>query len=243
MIRLDGVHKAWREARTGATVPALVGFDLAVAPGELVAVLGPSGSGKSTLLRLIAGFDQPDAGRVTVAGAPVGGIGPDRVLVAQDPALFGWLTVWQNVAFGPEAAGAPAPERVAALVEALGLSGAESRYPRELSGGMRQRVALARALAVQPRVLLLDEPFAALDALSRERLQDLLESVWLASRSTVVLVTHSVDEALRLADRVLVVTERPARLRASFSVDAPRPRDVAALAELRREVGAAVRGV
>lgn len=243
MIQLRGVHKAWRESKTGVAVPALVGFELEVARGEFVAILGPSGSGKSTLLRLIAGFDQADAGSVAVGGAPVTDISPSRVLVAQDPALFGWLTVEENVAFGPSARGEPAPALVAALVEALGLAGAERRYPKELSGGMRQRVALARALAVQPEVLLLDEPFAALDALSRERLQDVLESAWLAAGNTVVLVTHSVDEALRLADRVLVVTERPARLRTSVVVDRPRPRDVAALADLRRAVGAAVRGV
>lgn len=240
-IRLAGVHKAFREARGGAKVDALVGFDLDVAAGEFVAVVGPSGSGKTTVLRLVAGFDTPDAGVVEVGGAPVRGIAPDRVLVAQDAGLFPWLTVAENVGFGLEAAGRPNPDLVAALVAALGLAGTERRYPKELSGGMKQRVALARALAVEPAVLLLDEPFAALDALSRERLQDVLENAWLAARPTVILVTHSVDEAIRLADRVVVVSARPARVRTEVPVTAARPRDVAALGGLRRGLGLLVR--
>jgi ABC-type nitrate/sulfonate/bicarbonate transport system ATPase subunit len=162
--------------------------------------------------------------------------------VFQDAALFPWLSVADNVAFGLRAQGRPDDARVAALIEAMGLDGAERRYPKELSGGMKQRVALARALAVSPEVLLLDEPFAALDALSRERLQDLLEEVWLRDRTTMLLVTHSVDEALRLADRVVVVTPRPARVKRIFEVAFSRPRDVSTMGELRRAIAAEVRG-
>ena len=239
-IRLTGVEHAFFEAGTGARVPAIGGVDLVVAPGELVALLGPSGCGKTTLLHVVAGMVTPDAGTVTCAGAPVRGVGADRVLVFQDGALFPWLTVAENVVFGPRAQGRPV-DHVPALLDALGLSGAGARYPKELSGGMRQRVALARALAVDPGVLLLDEPFGALDALARERLQDVLEEVWLRNRKTTLLVTHSVEEAVRLADRVVVLSPRPATVRAVFEVDAARPRDVTALGSLRREIGRLVR--
>lgn len=244
VIRLEGVHKAYTESRGGGRVAALDGFDLEVASGSFVAILGPSGSGKTTVLKLIAGFETADAGRVEAGGAPITGISPRRVLVAQDAALFPWLSVADNIAFGLRAQRRPAAEvttRVAALVEALGLAGAERRLPAELSGGMKQRVALARALAVEPDALLLDEPFAALDALARERLQDVLEAAWLGARPTVVLVTHAVDEALRLADRVVVVGPRPARVRLDVAVDAPRPRDVSTLGALRRQLADAVR--
>jgi ABC-type nitrate/sulfonate/bicarbonate transport system ATPase subunit len=246
MIRLRGVTKGYTEARGGARIQATEGFDLEVAAGEFVAILGPSGSGKSTVLRLIAGFDRADAGSVEAGGEPVTRISPRRVLVAQDAALFPWLNVAENIAFGLRAqrrgASAEIEQRVQELVAALGLIGAERRVPSELSGGMKQRVALARALAVKPEVLLLDEPFAALDALSRERLQDVLESAWLTDRPTVVLVTHSVDEAIRLADRVVIVSQRPARIVHSTAIAAARPRDVAGLGDLRRALSKAVRG-
>jgi ABC-type nitrate/sulfonate/bicarbonate transport system ATPase subunit len=247
MIRLLGVTKSYAEARSGARIQALDGFDLEVTAGEFVAILGPSGSGKSTVLKLIAGFDTADSGTVEVGGEPVTTISPRRVLVAQDAALFPWLNVIDNIAFGPRAQGrgnaASITARVHDLVQALGLAGAERRLPSELSGGMKQRVALARALAVEPEVLLLDEPFAALDALSRERLQDALESAWITAKPTVVLVTHSVDEAIRLADRVVIVSERPARIVHTAIVNATRPRDIAGLGDLRRTLAAAVRGL
>ena len=169
------------------------------------------------------------------------GIGTDRVLVFQDGALFPWLTVRENVAFGPKVQRREVD--VEGLLGRLGLSGAGDRYPKELSGGMRQRVALARALAVSPEVLLLDEPFGALDALSREGLQDVLEDAWMAANTTAILVTHSVEEAVRLADRVVVLGPRPTRIRDVYTVDAPRPRDVTRLGELRRAIGARVRDI
>jgi NitT/TauT family transport system ATP-binding protein len=239
-VELAGVRHAYVEAGTGRRVEALASVDLAVAAGELVALLGPSGCGKSTILHLVAGLFAPDAGEVSAGGSRVRGVGPDRVLVFQDGALFPWLNVFENVAFGLRAQRRPL-ERVPALLSALGLAGAEQRFPKELSGGMRQRVALARALAADPAVLLLDEPFGALDALSREQLQDVLESVWQRDRKTALLVTHSVEEAVRLADRVVVLSERPATVRAVYEVDAPRPRDVTELGALRREIGARVR--
>ncbi|MDP2316837.1 MAG: ABC transporter ATP-binding protein [Pseudomonadota bacterium] len=239
-VALAGVRHAYTEAGTGRRVEALAGLDLNVAAGELVAIVGPSGCGKTTILHLVAGLLKPDAGSVTCGGAPVDGIGTDRVLVFQDGALFPWLTVAENVSFGPRARG-EGTGRTAELLAALGLDGAADRYPKELSGGMRQRVALARALAVDPAVLLLDEPFGALDALSRERLQDVLEAAWLRDRKTMLLVTHSVEEAVRLADRVIVVSPRPAAVRADVRVDAPRPRDVTALGEIRRTIAQMVR--
>lgn len=236
MIELSGVHRSFVESQTGAVVEAVGGFDLRVAAGEFVALLGPSGCGKTSVLRLIAGHDPGpvQGGAVRVGGAPVAGISPRRVLVAQDAALFPWLNVEENIGFGLRAQGRPNPGRVHELIQQMGLSGAERRLPAALSGGMRQRVALARALAIEPEVLLLDEPFAALDAISREQLQDVLEAAWQRAGTTVVLVTHAVDEALRLADRVVVVSQRPARVVHDLRVSSPRPRDVSQLGEQRR---------
>ncbi len=239
-ITLRGITHAYTEAHSGRRVSAVDSVDLDVAPGELLALLGPSGCGKSTLLRMVAGMLRPDRGEVLTDGRPVGEVGPERVLVFQDGHLFPWLTVRDNVAFGPRALGR-ALDGVDALLGRLGLADAGDRFPKELSGGMRQRAALARALAVRPKVLLLDEPFGALDALSRETLQEELEALWLRERVTVLLVTHSVDEALRLADRVVVLSPRPARVRGVYVVDAPRPRDPQGTGALRREIAALLR--
>ncbi len=237
-ITLREVHHAHVEAGTGEVIATVAGIDLDVQPGEIVALLGPSGCGKSTLLKLVAGMLTPAAGQVLCGGAPVADIGPERVLVQQDGALFPWLSVEDNVAFGPRRLGR-STAHVPGLLARLGLADAARRYPAELSGGMRQRAALARALAVAPSVLLLDEPFGALDALAREQLQDALEATWLGAeaRPTILLVTHSAEEAVRLADRVVVLTPRPARVRAVVRVEAPRPRDVTALGDVRRELG------
>jgi NitT/TauT family transport system ATP-binding protein len=214
----------------GARTTALDGVDLEVAAGEFVCLLGPSGSGKSTLLALAAGLLSPEAGRVTAAGRPVDGPGVERGLVFQKHSLFPWETARGNVEFGPRMRGVPAPERrrlAAELLEAVGLADLAERYPRRLSEGQRQRVGLARALANEPRVLLMDEPFASLDALTRRQMQELLTAVWGRHRSSVLFVTHDVDEALALGDRVAVLSARPGRILLDRRV--PRPRDKSAL--------------
>ncbi|MBW8484517.1 ABC transporter ATP-binding protein [Actinomadura parmotrematis] len=218
----------------------LDGVDLAVAPGEFVAVVGPSGSGKSTLLRLLAGLDRPTRGRLTVDGAPLAGPDPSRALVFQDPTLFPWRTVRGNVEIGPRATGRLRERRddVAAALELVGLTDFADAYPSQLSGGMAQRAALARALVNRPELLLLDEPLGALDALTRLAMQKELLNLWEARGFTAVLVTHDVDEALRLADRVLVLSARPGRVLADLPVDAARPRDTGApaLRDLRHRI-------
>jgi NitT/TauT family transport system ATP-binding protein len=208
---------------------ALDGVELALAPGEFVCLLGPSGGGKSTLLALAAGLLAPSAGRVLCDGRVVTGPGVERGVVFQKHALFPWETVRGNVEFGPRLRGTPAAERrrsAEELLAAVGLGGLEDRYPSALSEGQRQRVALARALANEPRVLLMDEPFASLDALTRRQMQELLISVWNRRRPGVLFVTHDVDEALALGDRVAVLSGRPGRV--LFARPVPRPRDAAA---------------
>jgi NitT/TauT family transport system ATP-binding protein len=214
-VRVRGARRVF-----AGGVEALAGVDLDVAPGEFVALLGPSGCGKSTLLRLIAGLDRPDAGEVSAdAGA--------AAFVFQDAHLLPWRTVLDNVALPLELRGAPAGERVAAAraaIEQVGLGDAAGRRPAELSGGMRMRVSLARALCTRPRLLLLDEPFAALDELTRQRLDDQLRDLWLARGMTVLFVTHAITEAAYLAERAVVFSPRPARIVASIPVDLPRDR-------------------
>ena len=230
----------------GATpVQALDAVTLEVAPREVVALIGPNGCGKSTLLRVLSGLIAPDAGEVTIDGSPV--TGPDaRVgLVFQEPRLLAWRSSTDNVAFPLELAGWPKPKQVARADELLGLVGARevaSARPRTLSGGMRQRVAIARALALEPEVLLLDEPFSALDALTRERFNAELLDLWQRTGTTIVLVTHSIPEAVFLADRVLVMSPRPGRIVADVAVDLPRPRRTADIDSARAaELAARVR--
>ena len=216
-------------------------MSLAVAEGEFLAIIGPSGCGKSTLLRVLAGLVVPTAGRVRIDGVDIDGPDPRRHLVFQEHALYPWRTVYHNVALGLEVE-RQNPQKIKRKVgELLALVGLESfahYYPHQLSGGMRQRAALARALAVDPDVLLLDEPFGALDAMTRLTLQDELLRIWLGSRKTVVLVTHDVEEALFLADRVLIMTTVPGRIREIIPVAEKRPRDrgSANLAALKRTV-------
>jgi NitT/TauT family transport system ATP-binding protein len=242
------IRVAQVEKRFGAgdrEVVALAGIDLDIAPGEFVCLLGPSGCGKSTLLNAIAGFAPPSAGRVEVAGRPVQAPGPDRGMVFQEYALFPWMTVEQNIAFGLEIKGleqieiTPVVDR---LLARLGLTEFRRRYPKDLSGGMRQRVAIARVLALDPPILLMDEPFGALDALTRRTLQDELLTLWQSLRKTVVFVTHSIEEAIYLADRIVVLTYRPGRLKLDRAVTLPRPRDPAdaGFNALKRELAAAV---
>jgi NitT/TauT family transport system ATP-binding protein len=228
-IVLRGVEKVF--GSEGRQVLALSNIDLEVRQGEFVCLLGPSGCGKSTLLNAIAGFTPPTAGEVRIDGRPVGPPGPDRGMVFQEYALFPWMTVAENVAFGLEMRKQPRAEidrRVGELLSWFGLSEFRERFPKDLSGGMRQRVAIARVLALDSPMLLMDEPFGALDALTRRNLQDELLRIWSDLRKTVVFVTHSIEEAIYLADRVVVMTYRPGTIKRVQPIDLPRPRDTAA---------------
>ena len=227
MIEIRGVRKEF--AKGERRVVALEDIDLTVAEREFVAILGPSGCGKSTLLNMVAGFDQPTRGSVKVAGEEILAPSPSRGVVFQEPALFPWLTVMDNVLFGPKTLGQPAADyraRAAQIIEQIGLSGFEASYPAELSGGMRQRVGIARVLIVEPKVLLMDEPFGSLDAQTRTLMQELLLSLWERQQQTVLFVTHDIEEALLLADRVCVMTARPGRIKKAIEVRIPRPRSI-----------------
>jgi NitT/TauT family transport system ATP-binding protein len=213
--------------RHGELVPAFEDVSLTIAPGEFVSIVGPSGCGKTTLLFSIAGFIRPSAGSVMVEGERVSGPGSDRGIVFQSFALFNWLTVRENVEFGPRMKGVPPSERRKTSEQLLGMVGLThfaDRYPYELSGGMKQRAAITRALANNPDVLLMDEPFAALDAQSREMMQEELVRIWEATRKTVLFVTHSIDEAIYLSTRVVVFTARPGRIKYILDVKLPEPR-------------------
>jgi sulfonate transport system ATP-binding protein len=205
---------------------ALEGISLSVAPGEIVAIIGGSGCGKSTLLRIVTGLDRATAGRVTVGGEVIDRPRPEVGIIFQEPRLLPWLSVGRNVGFGLDALPAAEREpRVAAALQKVGLAGYGKRWPRELSGGQAQRVAIARALVPRPSVLLLDEPFSALDAFTRVDLQDHLLDLWAETRPTLLLVTHDIEEALVLADRVMVMRPSPGRIAAVMPVLLPRPRD------------------
>ena len=214
-------------------VHALGGVTLTLSQGEFVTILGPSGCGKSTLLNILAGFDTPTSGRVLVGGEEVSGPSPARGVVFQDSAaLFPWFTVAGNVAFGLKAGGrssAEIRERTLKVLKLVGLSDFADKYPRELSGGMRQLVAIGRVLVMDVQLLLLDEPFAALDAISRQRMQEQLMDICLKAGTTNLFITHSVDEAIYLADRVLVMSSRPGSIKAQIDVTLSRPRDIASL--------------
>jgi NitT/TauT family transport system ATP-binding protein len=226
-LRIDGVSKTF-SSRT-QMVEALLPIHLEIAAGEFVCLLGPSGCGKSTLLSLIAGLETATTGTVWAGGRQVLGPGTDRVLLFQEAALFPWLDVQHNVEFGLRQAGVSSRERAALaqnFIELVHLQGFERSYIHQLSGGMRQRVAIARALAINPAVLLMDEPFGAVDALTRDRLHAELEAIWAATHKTVLFVTHNVREAVALGDKVLVFSPRPGRIVREFRVNLPRPRSL-----------------
>ncbi|MFQ5970819.1 MAG: ABC transporter ATP-binding protein [Alphaproteobacteria bacterium] len=225
-IEIDQVTKRYDLANMDGP-PVLDRIDLNIHSNEFVTLVGRSGCGKTTLLNIVAGLIEPTQGEVRVNGRPVTGPGQGKGMVFQQHALFPWLTAIQNVEFGCKSGGMPADERrtvALQLIELVGLRGFEDKYPAELSGGMQQRVAIARALALDPDILLMDEPFGALDELTRIEMQDELLRVWSARKKTVVFVTHSIPEALVLSDRVILMAASPGRIQNEFPVEMPRPR-------------------
>jgi sulfonate transport system ATP-binding protein len=223
-IEAAGIGK--RFDTNGREVVALRGVDVHVRPGEFLSIIGGSGCGKSTFLRIVAGLERHDDGTVTVGGAPIAGPSLERGIMFQDSRLLPWLTVEKNVGFAlGRLPRAEARRRVADAIEVVGLAGFEKAYPHQLSGGMAQRAAIARVLVNRPRVLLLDEPFGALDALTKIQMQQELLRIWEADRSTVILVTHDIDEAVFLGDRIAIMSSRPGTIRQLVDVNLPRPRD------------------
>jgi NitT/TauT family transport system ATP-binding protein len=236
MLTIENLGKNY--VSRGSETNALVNINLRVEEGEFVCLLGPSGCGKSTLLKIIAGLIPATSGRITINGKPVSGPGPDRAVVFQDYALFPWMTVRDNIEFGLEARKLPVAERheiSSRLLKVIGLSDFAERFPHQLSGGMKQRVSIARALAVDPSLLLMDEPFGALDAQTRHLLQDELLRIWREYRKTVVFVTHSIEEAIYLSDRIVVMTARPGQVKQIAIVSEARPRDMASFEMNRRQ--------
>ena len=230
MLTVENLNKTY--ISQGSETPALVDINLRIAEGEFLCLLGPSGCGKSTLLKIIAGLIPATSGRIAINGKAVSGPGPERAVVFQDYALFPWMTVRDNVEFGLEARKLPPAERrqvSSRLLKVVGLSDFAERFPHQLSGGMKQRVSIARALAVDPSLLLMDEPFGALDAQLRQLLQDELLRIWREYRKTVVFVTHSIEEAIYLSDRIAVMTARPGRIKQIVMVPELRPRDMASV--------------
>ncbi|MFZ6690609.1 ABC transporter ATP-binding protein [Undibacterium sp. SXout20W] len=239
-INVNAVNKIFSTA--DKEVIALRDINLEIPEGQFVCLLGPSGCGKSTLLNAIAGFSLPTSGTIIANGKTVSDPGPDRGMVFQEYALFPWMTVEKNIAFGLEIKGlkqAEIAQRVSNLLQMLGLSEFRQRYPKDLSGGMRQRVAIARVLALDSPIMLMDEPFGALDALTRRNLQDELLRIWADLKKTIIFVTHSIEEAIYLADRIIVMTYRPGTVKKDIVLDLPRLRDPssAAFNALKRELG------
>ncbi|SNB45129.1 ABC transporter ATP-binding protein [Geobacter sp. DSM 9736] len=226
-IRLEGVEKRFTSAG-GSEQTALSRLDLEIRSGEFVCLVGPSGCGKTTLINLLAGFEKPSEGSVTIDGRPVAGPDPDHIMIFQDYGLYPWKTVLGNVLFGLQSRRVPvaeARERALAALDLVGLRQSAEKHPHELSGGMKQRVAIARALAVEPSVLFMDEPFAALDAFTRLHLQDELLRIWQEKRPTVVFVTHDLDEAIALGQRVVLMAPFPGRIQRVLDVSLPYPRE------------------
>ncbi|BCL76282.1 nitrate ABC transporter ATP-binding protein [Jeongeupia sp. HS-3] len=238
-IKIEHVNKVFKTS--GDDVVALRDINLEIPEGQFVCLLGPSGCGKSTLLNAVAGFSHPSSGTISVDGQIVTDTGPERGMVFQEYALFPWMTVAQNIAFGlkiKRSEPAVIDAKVAELLAMLKLTEFRDRYPKDLSGGMRQRVAIARILALDSPIMLMDEPFGALDALTRRSLQDELLKIWAAYKKTILFVTHSIEESIYLADRIIVLTYRPGTVKRDVLVDIPRPRDPSAAAfnALKREL-------
>lgn len=221
------IRMEYYQPRTNSRLLAIESFSIAVEEGEFVSIVGPSGCGKSTFLKIVDGLAEPTGGKLVLNGRTITKPGRDRAMVFQDASLFPWYTVINNVSYGLQCQGVStkaAHAKARPFIELVGLHGFDHHYPYELSGGMQQRVNLARALAVDPELLLMDEPFAALDAQTREVMQSELLGIWQATRKTVLFITHQIDEAIYLSDRVLVMSARPGRLLADVKVDIPRPR-------------------
>ena len=224
---ISAVSRTFPGGRGHAPTVALEPTTLTVTDNDFISILGPSGCGKSTLLRIVAGLDAPTSGHILLDGAPVSAPGADRGMVFQSYTLFPWLTVRQNICFGPREKGVPQARQndiAARYIERVGLRGFENYYPKMLSGGMQQRTAIARALANEPKILLLDEPFGALDNQTRGLMQELLLGIWEAEKKTVLFVTHDIEEAIFVAGRVAVMTARPGRIKCEMTVDLPHPR-------------------
>jgi NitT/TauT family transport system ATP-binding protein len=239
-IVIEQVNKVFTSG--GRDVMALRDISIEIPQGQFTCLLGPSGCGKSTLLNAVAGFAPPTSGTIVADGQPVTGPGPERGMVFQEYALFPWMTVEQNIGFGLEIKRVPRAEikrRVDELLALLSMSDFRARFPKDLSGGMRQRVAIARVLALDSPILLMDEPFGALDALTRRNLQDELLRIWAELKKTIIFVTHSIEEAIYLADRIVVMTYRPGTVKRDIVVDLARPRDPSApeFNALKRELG------
>ncbi len=228
MLRVNDVSKVWSPG-TNRAVTALENINFTVQNEEFSVIIGPSGCGKSTLLYMIAGLEKPTSGDMKLEGKPISGTSPDRSLIFQDPSLFPWLSVIDNVEWGLRIRSMPKAERrdrATHFLNQVGLGDSHKKYPHELSGGMKQRVAIARALCLEPKVLLMDEPFAALDVQTRYKLQNFLLEIWEKTKTTIVFVTHHIDEAINLADWVLVLTARPGRVLEKVEITMPRPRNV-----------------
>ena len=225
-LSIQGVSRTFTSEK-GKSTQALLPVDFDVKENDFVTILGPSGCGKSTMLRIVAGLDHPTSGRVLLDGRPVEGPGADRGMVFQSYTLFPWLTIEQNIRFGLREKGMPESaqkERAAYFIAKVGLRGFEQHFPKQLSGGMQQRTAIARALANDPKILLMDEPFGALDNQTRVLMQELLLGIWEAERKTVMFVTHDIDEAIFMANRVAVFSARPGRIKSEIAVNLPHPR-------------------
>ena len=227
-VKVEHLSKTFEDKKSGAHIQALLNIELEINDGELFCLVGPSGCGKTTFLRIVAGLEMPTSGTIYVGNRNIDSPGPDRGLVFQEFALFPWRTVMGNVSFGPEIQGIPLSKQqqiANKYIRLVGLAGWENKYPKEISGGMKQRVAIARALASDPEIMLMDEPFGSLDAQTRNLMQIELLRIWSKTKKTIIFVTHSVDEAVYLADRIAVMSARPATIKKSLKIDIKHPRD------------------